>query len=248
MGTRRRLPSRKIHSLFRGGDRSWYRIPEIPFEAYVRCLKDVYAVLERTNESQTVADVFLKTILAAHSKMTDAQWTQAEEQRLYEKNLSMKMGDFHEELMGKFPGYETLPLGHVTGTDVRKLDDSEFFEVKNRDNTMNSGAAETVVRKLTKLTEAGKGATLVLVNTEKKTIPRYKAPEAVRVLNGRQAYAALSGRESFFDDLVTTLGETFTRFPTYAALLADRADAPLPAPASPEPHSQSAYTASPESR
>lgn len=231
----------------RAGARDWYRIPEISFEAYVKCLKPLYSILEKKHVSKSDPDIFLKTILASHSGMTVEQWDAAELQRLYEKNLSMKMGDFHEELMGKFPGYETLPVGHKTGTDVRKLDDSAFYEVKNRDNTMNSGAADSVVRKLTKLTEEGKSATLVLVNSEKKKLPRFKAPPAVQVVNGRQVYAQLSGRDTFYEDLVKTLDETFKRFPTYEALESEQSASPSPAPASPEPHSQSAYTASPSS-
>ncbi len=183
-------------------------------------MKPLYEVLEKKNKSKSSPDPFLKTILAAHSGMTLEQWDAAEKQRLYEKALSMKMGDFHEELMGKFRGYQTLPVGHSTGTDVRRLDDSEFLEVKNRDNTMNSGGAESVVRKLTKLVNDGKRAILVLVNSSKRTLPRFKAPAAVQVIDGKQAYAYLSGRETFHADLLSTLNETFRRYPTYALLQA----------------------------
>lgn len=212
----------------KGGNREWYRIHEIPFDAYVACLKPLYSVLEKKNKSKTDPDIFLQTILAEHSGMTVDQWNAAEVQRLYEKALSMKMGDFHEELMGKFPGYETLPLGHATGTDVRKVDDTEFFEVKNRDNTMNSGSADSVIRKLTKLTEDGKMATLVMINSAKKTLPRFKAPAAVKVMSGRQVYKHLSGRDTFYDDLLQTIRETFKRYPTYAALETEKSAAPVP--------------------
>lgn len=223
-GTRRnRQVFTRRRKSYRGGERSWYTIREIPFEAYVLCLKPLYAVLEKRNKSKSQPDVFLKTILASHSEMTIEHWDAAEKQRLYEKALSMKMGDFHEELMGKFPGYETLPLGHPTGTDVRKLDDSEFIEVKNRDNTMNSGSAESVVRKLSRLAEEGKKSILVLVNSAKKTLPRFKAPKTVDVVSGRQIYTYLSGRDTFYDDLVETLNQTFRRFPTYASLEAEAA-------------------------
>ena len=199
---------------------SWYTIREIKFKDYVECLQPLYCVLEKKNKSKSSADPFLKTILASHSGMTLEQWKAAETQRLYEKALSMKMGDFHEELMGKFQGYQTLPNGHATGTDVQKKDESEFLEIKNRDNTMNAGSAESVVRKLTKLVNEGKRAILVLVNSSKPTLPRFKAPEAVKVMNGKQGYAHLSGRDTFYDDLLTTLGETFRLYPTHAALKA----------------------------
>jgi hypothetical protein len=199
---------------------SWYTIPEIEFKDYLECLRPIYKVLEKKNKSKSSPDVFLKTILASHSGMTLAQWKGAETQRLYEKVLSMKMGDFHEELMGKFCGYETLPVGHATGTDVQKKDESEFIEVKNRDNTMNAGSAESVVRKLTKLVDDGKRAILVLVNSSKQTLPHFKAPAAVQVMNGKQAYAHLSGRDTFYDDLLATIAETFRLYPTHAELQA----------------------------
>lgn len=209
----------------------WYTLPLIPVAEYAKCLRPLYNVLEKKNIGKSQPDVFLKTVLAAHSGMTVEHWDVLEKARLHQKAMEMKMGDFHEELMGKFPGYETLPVGHETGTDVRKTDDSLFLEVKNRDNTMNSGGAETVVRKLAKLAAAGKEAILVMVNSQKKTLPRFKAPAAVQVMNGRQIYARLSGDEAFEDKLLATIAATFARFPTYAqleaALLA--AQPPLPA-------------------
>jgi len=199
---------------------AWYRIKEIALKDYVGCLKEVYAVLEGKHKSKGCDDVFLRTILAAHSGMSAEAWGVAEEKRRHEKALTMKMGDFHEELAGKFPGYATLKRGDETGCDVQKLDGSEIWEFKNRDNTMNSSSAESVVAKLVAEVTKGKKAFLVLINCEKKTVPRLGAPASVTVLNGRQAYEYLSKRPTFFDDLQATLGYTFAHYPTYASLLA----------------------------
>lgn len=218
---RNRRVIRKTTRRFLGGNMEWYKITQIKLEDYVKCLKPLYSVIEHKNKSKSNPDIFLKTILAGHSGMTSEQWDVAEKQRLYEKALSMKMGDFHEELMGKFAGYETLPLGHKTGMDVRKIDDTEYIEVKNRDITMNSGSAESVVRKLTKLVDDGKSSILVMVNTEKKTLPRFKAPKEVKVMSGRQVYAYLSGDEMFYDNLIETLNSTFKRYQTYPLLEAE---------------------------
>ena len=196
-----------------------YRIQEVKVKDYIQCLEPLYAVLEKKNKSKSEVDPFMKTILASHGGMTIEQWDAAEKQRLYEKALSMGMGTFHENLMGKFKDYETLPQGHSTGVDVISEKHNELWEVKNRDNTMNSGSGETVVRKLMKVVEEGKKAILVYVTSEKKKLPRFKAPESIIILNGRQAYAHLSGRESFYDDLLMTISDTFARFKTYAELL-----------------------------
>lgn len=196
----------------------WYRIPEIPFEVYVDTLRETYKVLEKKNKSKSSPDVFLKTILASHSGMTVDQWDVAEKRRLYEKALSMKLGDFHEEIMGKFAGRKTLPTGHWSGTDVSTLDEMEFMEVKNRDNTMNANSAKTVINNLKRLHEKGKKTFIVFINSTKKKLPRFMAPLYVDVMNGQQGYAYLSGRESFRDDLLETVRETFVRFKTYDSL------------------------------
>jgi len=196
-----------------------YRIQEVKVNDFVQCLQPLYGVLEKKNKSKSEVDPFMKTILASHGGMTIEQFDLAEKQRLYEKALSMAMGTFHQNLMGKFKDYETLPQGHSTGVDVISETRNELWEVKNRDNTMNSGSGETVVRKLMKVVEEGKKAILVYVTSEKKKLPRFKAPESITIWNGKQAYAHLSGRESFYDDLLMTIGDTFTRFKTYAELL-----------------------------
>jgi len=198
----------------------WYTIREIPFKAYVKALKPIYDVLEHRHESAGSDDVFLKTILFSHAGMTQESWNAAERQRRYEKALQMKLGDFHEELMGSFTGYVNLPLGHETGCDVMKVDGTEVWEIKNRDNTMNSGSAKTVIDKLIVQKNAGKRAVLVLVNCDRATPPRFGAPTGIDVFTGQQAYKELSGREGFFSDLNKVLAATLSTFKEYKDLQA----------------------------
>ena len=199
---------------------SWYRIPEIKFSDYVAALAPLYRVLEGEHTSKSNEDVFASSILRSFSGISSAALSAAEKQRQYEKALSMKMGDLHEELLGKLRGYVTLPKGHPTGCDVAKADDSEFWEVKNGDNTMNSSSAESVIAKLVRVKESGKTAGLILVHCAKATVPRFKAPADILVLRGSEAYARFSGRGGFFDDLHLTLDATFGAYKTHAALRA----------------------------
>lgn len=209
---------------------NWYRISEIPYGSFVACLQPLYRVLETGHiTKKSNPDVFLRSIVAAHQGVTVAELDAAKRRFVYEKNLSMKMGDFHEELMGKFTGYNTLPTGHSTGVDVERIDGTELIEVKNAQNTMNAGHAKSVIATLRGIAEGGVAAILVLVNINTKKPRRFQAPNSVTVLSGREMYARLSGRDTFFDDLNATLAETFARFKTWDELRGTVvAETPLP--------------------
>ena len=229
MRTRRSIKRMKsAHHV--GGVMEWYKIKEVPIETFVACLKPFYAVLEERNVGKGGDDVFLRTILTSHGDLTDEQWTSSEKARRYTKSLEGKMGDFHEELAGKLPGWETLKVGDPSGCDVMKKDGTEYQEWKNRDNTMNSSSGSAVIGKLQALAAKGKKAVLVEVNCPKGKVCRFGAPPNIEVLNGQQAYARVSGRETFFDDLNTTLAYVFKTFKTYDALMKGTAQSALPSP------------------
>jgi len=211
----------------------WYQIPEIRFRDYVECLADIYAAraVKIPNQGDT-RDKFTKAVLP---------FDQTHEiYRMREKKVAMAMGYFHQNLAGKFNGYRTLKNGTPSGLDVEKEDGSEFWEWKNRHNTMNSASAKETENKLMAQVNQGRRAFLVQVNCPGGKVNRYKMPAAIAILNGEQAYTYISGRTNFFSDLVVTLTETFGRFTTYSEI--QQFAAQLPEPASPVPHSQSAYT------
>jgi len=187
-----------------------YRIPEIRPCDFIHCVRGIYDVLDNKHTSKTVDDPFMRAILTRHSKLSEAEWRAAELCRLKQKALEMKVGYFHEELMGKFPGYETLPNGHVSGCDVRKLDGTVIFEVKNRYNTVKGSDGKHVIERLAKLRSAGVRAIFAQINCESGKVNRYGGPPEMDIWDGRQVYAFLSGRASFFDDLRRTLEWAFT--------------------------------------
>jgi len=197
---------------------SWYRIPEIPMSKFVDCLKDIYKVLEKKHVSKTSADPFIESVLKGFNSMSDDQWSKAEKARLAQKALEMKMGDFHEELMGKFAGYETYANGHETGCDVGKLDKTELFEVKNRHNTIKGSDGNKLVVKLNNHAEKGILTVLVQVNCPNGKVNRYGTRSNVKIWNGQEAYKHFSGRDSFFDDLQKTMEHVFKTYKTYDKL------------------------------
>ena len=197
---------------------SWYKIPEIPFKEYINCLKGIYNVLEQTHVGNHQTDIFLKRSYMAFSEMSEEEWMETQKVITLHRLLSMKFGDVHEELMGKLPAYETLPPGHESKCDVRSKDESEYIEVKNNDNTMNSDSSKSVIAKLGNIILQGKRAVLIFVNSVKNTIPRFKASPEIEVMNGQQAYEYMSGRKKFHDDLLETMEYTFKNFKTYKQL------------------------------
>jgi hypothetical protein len=196
----------------------WYKISEIPFKEYVLCLAQIYKVLEQKTSSLNQTDIFLKRSYLAFTGKTEEDWECEQKQISFHRLLSMKIGDLHEELMGKLPAYETLPQKHTSKCDVRSKDETEYIEVKNNDNTMNSDSAKSVIKKLNDIIEKGKHAILILVNSVSRITPRFGAPPEIEVLNGRNGYAHLSGREKFYDDLLETIEYTFKNFKTYKQL------------------------------
>ena len=197
---------------------SWYLIPEISPIMFLHCVTDIYSVLEEKHASKTSEDPFIKAVLMGHTTMTEPTWTKLEKARLSQKALEMKMGDFHEELMGKFPGYVTLPTGHITGCDVSSIDGNTLLEVKNKNNTIKGSDGKHVVAMLKKHADAGKRAILVEVNCPGGKVNRFGAHQSVHVWNGQEAYHFLSGRPSFFEDLEKTMKHVFAAFKTYAEL------------------------------
>jgi len=197
---------------------TWYMIPEISPSDFMRSCNPIYSVLEEKNESKTSEDIFLKAALMGNESMTNEVWQSAEKARLKQKVLEMKMGDFHEELMGKFPEYETLPTGHATGCDVQKKDESVIIEVKNRNNTVKGSDGKHIIALLKKHKDAGKKAIFAQINCPDGKVNRFGAPIEIDIWNGQQVYAFLSGRESFFDDLQKTFQYVFANYKTFAEL------------------------------
>lgn len=198
----------------------WYRIKEISRSDFINCCKPIYSVLEEKNESKSSEDPFLKAVLMGQYNMTNNQWQSAEEARLKQKVLEMKMGDFHEELMGKFSEYETLPTGHSTGCDVQKKDGSVIIEVKNRDNTVKGSDGKHIIDLLKRHKDNGKKAIFAQINCPKGKVKRFGASAEMDIWNGQQVYAFLSGRESFFDDLQKTVQYVFYNYKSLAELKA----------------------------
>lgn len=192
----------------------WYKIPEINISIFIDLLKGIYEVLEEKNKPKSEEDVFARECWSSYYDITKEAVDEERKRVQKEKAFTMKLGDFHQDLMGSFSGWENYKKGHETGCDVGKIDGTCIAEIKNNKNTMNSSSQESVINKLKKQKELGKRAILVIVNGG----IQQKDKDGVIWMSGRDFYTELSGRIEFFDDLRLTLSHVFKNFKTYSSL------------------------------
>jgi hypothetical protein len=207
----------------------WYLIREIDIADFIYCIKKLFSLMEHyaTSEiesgfNETLNDPFMKQICVSQYGMDEAGWAYFESMRKFQHALSQNLGDFHEELAGKFPGYRTLHVGHWSGIDVIKEDKTEFWEFKNG----LSYNKASVFKKFKELLDSKypiKHVVLVHINTPPDWKPeslKIDSKEArvdltvygdkIKIVNGRQAYEYLSGSPDFYDRLGITLGRVFS--------------------------------------
>jgi hypothetical protein len=65
-----------------------------------------------------------------------------------QRQKQMKEGELAQILIGNWVDWEDLGIGHPSGLDCRKKDNSIIFEVKNKYNTCNSGSQKALLDKL----------------------------------------------------------------------------------------------------
>jgi hypothetical protein len=214
-----------------------YRIPEIPIGKYFYSIKRLYELIEgEEKQYNTYDDIFAKHIFFSQTGANEDGWRIFYKEFKFQNGLYAKLGDFHEELAGKLPGYRNLPQGHWSGLDVIKDDRTEIYEFKNS-TKVTTETLTTVYQKFKTILDNGKikMCILVCVNVPdgwKKPKPiihkrdgsvviDLTGPEyagRVHIASGREAYAHMSGSGDFFDRLLQTIALTF-REKTFKELL-----------------------------
>ncbi len=67
-----------------------------------------------------------------------------------QRQKQMKEGELAQTLIGNWFGWEDLGIGHSSGLDCRKIDNTVIMDVKNKWNTCNSGSQKALFDKLSK--------------------------------------------------------------------------------------------------
>ncbi|MDR3070742.1 MAG: Eco47II family restriction endonuclease, partial [Propionibacteriaceae bacterium] len=115
--------------------------------AVSRLLARVDAARQNHDIHKNVIDPFAALFEATHMRISIEDWFPVEIQRQINKSLTNAVGDFHQELIGKLPGWNS------TGKSGGVVDLEHFgpfgangkpamAEVKNKFNTMSSKTQE----------------------------------------------------------------------------------------------------------
>ena len=171
------------------------------------------------NSKETI-DQF-KTIFDIYSnRFSLAEWINFEIPRQHDKTASNRVGDFHQNLLGRVDGWVNLGRGDPSGMDLKKEDDSIWIELKNKYNTLNSSSLRDTRFKCEELAEKYPNAKIywayiVSPNYEsfditweykdnKKNVV-HEVNSNIRNIAGEQVYTLVTGDETAFKQLFDAL-------------------------------------------
>lgn len=157
-------------------------------------------------------DTFKLTFDSKFNKLDEKSVIETEILRQIDKSINNSIGTFHEQILGGIKGYER---GNLSGFDIKANDDSLFADIKNKHNTMNSSAAESLFQKLARFADTYKQAKCYWVQVLAKNSFNEKwygeingkeySHSRVYKISGDKFYTLLSGSETAFIDLYKSL-------------------------------------------
>jgi Eco47II restriction endonuclease len=146
------------------------------------------------------------------NNLNEISLIQTEILRQIDKSINNSIGTFHEQILGGVSGYER---GQNSGFDIKATDNSLFADIKNKHNTMNSSASESLYQKLAGYANTYKQAKCYWVQILAKGsfhenwsgIINGKEYNHSRVykISGDRFYALLTGEENAFLNLYNVL-------------------------------------------
>lgn len=150
------------------------------------------------------------------------QWEHNEKMRQAQKSLSNHIGDFHQQLLGAFAGWECLPSGEII--DVICHEKKIIAEIKNKHNTLKGSDRAAMYYKLEELVmkkgHKYKDYLAYYVEIIPKKPERYNLPftppdaskgnkcpanPLIRMIDGYSFYALASGVEDALGQIFSVL-------------------------------------------
>ncbi len=120
-------------------------------KSYIRAKNSVSRKKFYANKIDTVK----LTFDSVFNEIEQESLVETELLRQIDKSINNFIGTFHEEILGGVAGYTK---GNLSGFDIKANDDTLFADIKNKHNTMNSSAAESLFQKLAKYADNYKKA------------------------------------------------------------------------------------------
>lgn len=120
----------------------------------LNCIKNLHrsynqskAEFTKTKFYSNKIDVIKLVCDSQFNSMEDDELIEVEILRQLDKSINNAIGTFHEEILGCIEGYEK---GTMSGYDIKSSDNTLFADIKNKHNTMNSSASESLYQKLSR--------------------------------------------------------------------------------------------------
>lgn len=164
-------------------------------------------------------DTIKLTFDARFNGIDEAQLVEAEILRQIDKSVNNSIGTFHEQILGGIEGFE---VGKLSGFDIKATDNTLFADIKNKHNTMNSSAAESLFQKLARYADTYKQAKCYWVQILAKASFNERwsgeingkeySHSRVHKISGDQFYALLTGQDDAFFQLYKALPVAITDY------------------------------------
>jgi len=186
---------------------------------FLECISNLYGSYVRA-KADISKEKFYKNKIDSIKLTFDARFNDIDEESIIEteilrqidKSINNSLGTFHEQILGGIEGYE---IGNLSGFDIKATDDTLFADIKNKHNTMNSSAAESLFQKLARYADTYKQSKCYWVQVLAKSSfnelwhgdinGKEYSHSRVYKISGDQFYALVSGKEDAFLQLYKAL-------------------------------------------
>lgn len=166
---------------------------------------------------KNVLDPFAALFSLTYNDITLEEWNEQERERQTQKSIQNAIGEFHQDLLGRFNGWQDP--GRGGSVDLVNDELKIIAEIKNKHNTMNSSSATETYHKLANhLRYDRKGYTAYLVQIIPKSARDYNVAwspnlatialrEDIRRIDGESFYDLASGEKGTLERIYKALPE-----------------------------------------
>lgn len=195
-------------------------------EHLLKCIENLYNSYQKAKRNvskkkfyNNKIDTVKLTFDSKFNNLDEKSVIESEILRQIDKSINNSIGTFHEEILGGIEGFQK---GNLSGFDIKADDNTLFADIKNKHNTMNSSAAESLFQKLAKYADTYKSAKCYWVQILAKSSFKEKwfseingkeySHSRVYKISGDQFYALLTKNETAFFDLYKALPRAIEDF------------------------------------